>query len=240
MTRILDQPQTTSALAGSVVHDDVTVATGLLVDADFGTNAGISTNRHVRPVGFVVTGIPRAVISALSADDSAAEVRTLRDRIIAYGFSKQEIARAVGVDRRSLSGYSSGEIRPARERLELLRILADLADAVAVERPGRVRDLLLSRRGRLSLVDQLVTTGRSILATWRVWVARSEAIVSVTPRVLQAEPLWAAAARALSEGRLTIPPRGHTVRPESTYEMDLEEATAFAEPSYESRRRGYR
>jgi transcriptional regulator with XRE-family HTH domain len=240
MTTILDQPQTTSALAGAVAHDNVTVATGLLVDSDFGTNAGIPTARHVRPAGLVVTGIPRGMIARLPADDPAAEVRALRDRIIAYGFSRQEIASAVGIDRRSLSGYASGEIRPARERLELLRNLADLADAVAAERPGRVRELLLSRRGRMSLVDQLATMGRSILATWHVWVARSEAVVSVTPRVREAEPLWAAAARALFEGRLRIPPRGHTVRPDSTYEMDLEEAAAFAEPKYESRRRGYR
>jgi transcriptional regulator with XRE-family HTH domain len=240
MTTILDQTQTTSALAGRVANEDVAVATGLLIDADFGTNAGIPTDRHLRPVGLAITGVPRPIIAGLPGDDPAAEVRILRDRIIAYGLSKQEIARAVGVDRRSLSGYASGEIRPSRERLELLRTLADLADAIAVERPGRVRDVLLSRRGRVTLVDQLATMGRSILATWRAWMARSEAIVSVTPRVAKAEPLWAAAARALAEGRLSVPPRGQTVRPESTYEMDLDEAAAFAEPKYKSRRRGYR
>ncbi len=62
----------------------------------------------------------------------------------------------------------------------------------------------------------------------------------MTPRVAQAEPVWAAAALAAAEGRLGVPPRGHTVRPESTYEMNLDEAVAFVEPEYKSRRRGYR
>jgi hypothetical protein len=55
------------------------------------------------------------------------------------------------------------------------------------------------------------------------------------------EPMWAAAARAVAEGRIAEPVREPTVRPESTYEMRPdEEAAAFAEPEYESRRRGYR
>jgi hypothetical protein len=69
---------------------------------------------------------------------------------------------------------------------------------------------------------------------------RTEATVTVTQRRVQDVPVWAAAARALAEGRIKAPPRGHTVRPESTYEMDLVEAAAFAEPKYRSRRRSYR
>jgi transcriptional regulator with XRE-family HTH domain len=238
MTTILDQPQTTSALAESTATAEVGVATGLLVGPDFGTGAGMLARRRLRPVGFVVTG--GAVIERLPENDPAAEVRALRDRIGRHGLSKQEIARAIGVDRRSLSGFARGDIRPSRERLELLRTLADLTDAIAVERPDRVRDILLARRGRLALIDQLTTAGRSILATWRTWVARSEATVTVTARAAQAEPVWAAAARALMEGRLGVPPRAHTLRPESTYETDLREAAAFAEPKYGSRRRGPR
>lgn len=238
MTTILDQPQTTSALAGSVATAEVGVATGLLVGPDFGTSAGMLAPRRLRPVGFVVTG--GAVTGRLPAEEPAAEVRALRDRIGKHGLSKQEIARAIGVDRRSLSGFAKGDIRPSRERLELLRMLADLTDAVAMERPGRVREVLLARRGRIALIDQLTTSGRSILATWRAWVARTEATVTVTPRQAQDEPVWAAAAKALMEGRLGAPPRAHTVRPESTYETDLGEVAAFAEPEYRSQRRGLR
>ncbi|SRR6266568_203685 len=54
------------------------------------------------------------------------------------------------------------------------------------------------------------------------------------------EPIWAAAARALAEGRLGPPPRMPTVRPDSDYKTDPAEAAAFAEPGYRSRRRGYK
>jgi transcriptional regulator with XRE-family HTH domain len=240
VTTILDQPSTTSAVVGSFVHADIALATGLLVDPDFGTNTGIAMARRLRSVAVVMTGVPGPPLTDLAGDDPAAEVRALRDRIAAQGLSKQEIARAIGVDRRSLSGYAKGDIRPSSRRLGLLHTLADLVEAISTERPGRVRDLLLSRRGRVALVDQLGTAGRSILRTWPAWVARTEATVTVTPRVALAEPVWAAAARAVAGGRLGVPRRAHTVRPESTYEMDLDEAMAFSEPEYKSRRRDYR
>lgn len=47
--------------------------------------------------------------------------------------------------------------------------------------------------------------------------------------VSQRPELWAAAARALAEGQLAPPTWERTVRPPETYEMDLEEATAFRE-----------
>lgn len=238
MTLTLDRASTTSAVVGGVAADEVGVVTGLLVGPDFGTTAGMLTRRRLRPVGFVVT---RAAVSErIPAADPAAEVRTLREHIGRHGLSKQEIARAIGVDRRSLSGFAKGDIRPSRERLELLRTLADLTDAIAVERPGRVREIVLARRGRLALIDLLATAGRPILATWRTWVARSEATVLVRRREAQAEPLWAPASRALLEGRLGAPPRAHTIRPASAYETDLSEAVAFVEPEYRSRRRGLR
>jgi transcriptional regulator with XRE-family HTH domain len=236
VTPIQDRSQTTSALTERVSPVEVNLAMGLLVDADFGTSAGVLMPWRFRPVGFAVTSVP--AIARPPEEDPASEVRELRSRILANGLSKQEIARAIGVDRRSLSGYAKGDIRPSRDRLKLLRTLADLTEAISLEHPGRVRDVLLTRRGRLALIDQLVGTGRSILQTWRTWVARSEAAVTVTQRHQNAEPVWAAAARALAAGRLQVPPRGYTVRPDSTYQMDLVEATAFAESDYNSRRRG--
>jgi hypothetical protein len=65
----------------------------------------------------------------------------------------------------------------------------------------------------------------------------AEAVAITRGRV---EPIWAAAARAVAEGRLGPPPRMPTVRPDSDYETDPAEAAAFAEPEYRSRRRGYR
>jgi transcriptional regulator with XRE-family HTH domain len=237
MTAYPNQSQTTSATAGTISPPEVKLATGLLVDADFGTTAGVLTPKRFGPIGFEVTRIPAA---HPPVDDPSAHVRALRERILECGLSKQEIARAIGVDRRSLSGYAKGQIRPSSERLQLLRTLTELCEDIALERPGRVRGVLLSRRGQAALIDQVSISGRAILTTWRTWVTRSDAVVTVTQRRVEGQPLWAAAARALAEGRIHAPTRAHTVRPESTYEMDLAEAGVFAEPEYRSRRRNYR
>ena len=58
----------------------------------------------------------------------AEEVSRLRDQIIdVAGLTCQEIALAIGVDRRSLSGFARGDIRPTPPRLESLRLLAKVA-----------------------------------------------------------------------------------------------------------------
>src|SRR5262249_46298413 len=72
----------TSALPmGAVASEDVTVATGLLVDPDFGTTAGMSAARHRRPIPLVVTTAPGHTVARLPGDDIGAQVRALRDRI---------------------------------------------------------------------------------------------------------------------------------------------------------------
>lgn len=234
MTTILD-PARTTALDVGFETPELDVATGLLVDADFGTNAGMMATKRLRAIGFVVTG--GALAERPPTDDPAAQVRALRSRIQKHRLSKQEIARAIRVDRRSLSGFAKGTIRPSRERLELLRTFAELCDAIDLDRPGTVREVLLARRSHLALIDQLPTAGRSILTTWRTLVTRAEATVTVQPRTTQPAPVWEAAARALLEGRLCTPPRARTVRPESTYETDPDDAAAFNEPEYRSGRR---
>ncbi len=237
---LLDERQTTAAIERRVLRSDVAVATGLVSDLDFGTTAGTSSLRRLRPIVFFVTAIPRTVPARPEQEDVAPVVRSLRDRIASHRLSRQDIARAIGVDRRSLSGYASGEIRPTAERLSLLRAVADLAEAISQECPGRVRDVFLTRRGRLALIDQIEALGPTALTTWRGWLARSEAVVVVSARATPSQPIWAAAAQALREGRLAAPHRPHVVRPESTYEMDLGEAAAFVEPEYKSGRRGNR
>lgn len=233
MTTLLDRPRTTS---GTTDHrPDVNVAATLL-GSDFGTSAGHVQAHRLRPVG-LATSVP--VPQVKRATDDSIEVRALRDRIVSHGITKQEIARAIGVDRRTLSGYARGDIRPSPQRLQFLRILAALVEEVASENPRRVRDVLLSRRGRVSLIDQLQVHGRSILSMWRNWVSRGEAVISVTERQVPGEPVWAAAARAVQEGRLGRPPRAASVRPESTYETDPREAKSFVEPEYRSGRRSH-
>jgi DNA-binding transcriptional regulator YiaG len=210
----------------------------LLVDAVFGTNAGIQTQSLTREV-FGVTTVPASQTTEAGLS-VAEEVRTLREAISSLGVSRQMTARLLGVDRRSLSGWASGEIRPSSERVFALRVLARVVAEIDAEQPGRASDVLNAHRGTTSFMDA-VATGRVRMEAWRSWLARSAAVVTVTTRRPVPEPIWAAAARALAEGRLSAPTWDRTVRPESVYEMRPdEEAGGFAEPDYESGRRDYR
>lgn len=234
MTLIQDRRSTTSV----VRHEDspYTVATGFFVDSVVGTNAGFRAVFRLQPNVFQLTQAVSGLIAV--ASDPVSEVRELRQRIASHGISRQEIARGIGVDRRTLSGYASGEIRPAAERLELLHTLADLCDEISSVRPGRVKDLVFGRHRGRALVDQLGDS--DVVRGWRGWIAEHESIVTVRPTRTRTEPLWVRAAQAYRDGLLATPTRARTVRPEETYELDPEEAALFEEPRYESRRRGYR
>lgn len=237
MSSVLDRPQTSSAAVDRAPRE--ALATGLLVDAVFGTSAGVVI-RTLRSDVFGVTTVsfapPRTTQQAAVAD----EVRTLRDAVAAAGVNKQQLAQLLGVDRRSLSGWVSGEIRPTSERLDVLRAAARVVAEIEAERPGRIDEVLRSSRGTTMLLDA-VASGQTRLEGWRTWLARSESPVTVTARRSTAAPIWAAAAQALAEGRLRAPSWERTVRPESAYEMNPDkEAAAFIEPPYEGGRRDYR
>lgn len=216
----------------------VALHTGLLSEATFGTSSGISDGvRWANPFELVTTmpSVPLDLPAATVAD----EVRELRDYVCSHGLTRQDVARAVGVDRRSLSAWVRGEMRPAAERLRVMHTLARLVNAVASERPGRVRDVLLARRCGAALIDRLGTDGARVLDVWRA-VVRPEAKVTLRPVGRRPEPIWAAAARAAAQGRLSAPTSSRTIRSASTYEMDLDEAGSFEEPELEYGRRGYR
>jgi transcriptional regulator with XRE-family HTH domain len=108
---------------------------------------------------------------------TAAEVAQVRDQLVALGLTRQQVAAVLGVSRRALSGWASGEIRPTLEHVARLRALVAAAEAIADRHPGQVRERLLLPDTR--------------------------------------EPIWAAAAEALAEGRLRPLERQGTVRPES-------------------------
>lgn len=237
MTLLLDRLQTSSA--PPVIDRGEALATGLLVDAAFGTSAGVPF-RSLRSDIFGVTTVPRTRQATSGTPAVADEVRTLRDAISATGVSRQQLARLVGVDRRSLSGWASGGIRPGPERLEALRTVAHVIAEMETERPGRVPELLTTQRGTFTLLDA-VAAGRTRLELWRWWVQRAEANPTVVTRLRTSEPIWAAAAAALAAGRLSTPAREPVVRAAEVYEINPEdEAAAFAEPQQESGRRGYR
>jgi transcriptional regulator with XRE-family HTH domain len=217
---------------------DIEIVLGLLPSVVVGTNAGIVWRSNLHHHVDAVTTVPACERRESVVAD---EVRRLRDDICRHGLTRQDVARGIGVDRRSLSGYASGEINPHPERVEKLRILARITREIDAQHPGRARDLMLRTRGDTTLLDAIAAGRDAIAAAWPTWVAGLRAQVDVRPRTAQrAEPIWSAAARALAEGRLRTPARATTVRPDATYEVDAAEAAMFDEPDLARRRPGYR
>jgi transcriptional regulator with XRE-family HTH domain len=216
----------------------MSLQTGLLIDSVFGTSAGISETTWCGD-DFSITTAP-AVRLAEALLGAAQEVRSLRDRISSRGLTRQDIARALGVDRRSLSGWVRGDIRPTDDRIIKLRLLARLVADVDAERPGRARGLLLDERSGQSLLDRFAREGSSLLTNWPESV-RHDYRTRVTRRAgIAAHPIWEAAARALTAAPTPTPDRSRTVRTSETYEMDLGEASTFDERASERRRQSYR
>ena len=204
----------------------------------YGTNGhlGFSANWSLvqHPCTSWVTGsvpTPRTI---------AGEVRELRDRIIrSTGLSRQEIARAIGVDRRSLSGYVSGEIRPADDRLRSLRELAEIAEW-SVDRFGEhARELLRgtsSTRPPLDVIGDRGQDVRRVLeAGARTLRAAQPSTVSIEPRLTRL-PLHAHALSVWAE-ESSLPARGGTPREPTTYEQDLSTAPQAPDPQERPRRR---
>ena len=232
------QERSTTSLLSAVERDEIELLPGLLVDAVFGTSAGVSLPSSPGKHVFGLTTVPTAARRKMAV--AADEVRQLCDDIRKRGLTRQEIARGIGIDRRSLSGYASGEINPRPERLEALRILERISREIDAERPKQARDVLLMPRGHETLLD-VVASGHYAAATaWRTWIARLEALVEIRPRATKGDPIWSAAAKAFANGQLAVPARASTVRPSDAYEMDMAEAEAFAEePEAGRRRRSY-
>ncbi len=234
MTLIVDEPTTSTTSAAMPARE--AVATGLLLEAVFGTNGGVAM-RSLRGDVFGITTVPVGRPDPM-AQAAASEVHQIRDQARATGLTRQVLAMLLGVDRRSLSGWASGEIRPTAERLAVLRSVARVLTEIQAAYPGRAGEVLGVQRGSTTLLDAVVS-GTTRLDQWRAWLARSTPSVNVMRRPQQGEPIWTAAAKALAEGRLSSPTLERTLRPESTYEMHPDrDAAAFAEPEYESGRRG--
>jgi transcriptional regulator with XRE-family HTH domain len=224
-----DLTTTTSGLAAKSL-ERTALTWGLLFTAVVGTSPGLTSFTDVYVDAFPVTGIG-ATLPIPHEGAVAEEVASSRDRLVRLGLTRQHIARALGVDRRSLSGWATGEIRPTPERLEALRALVALATAIEAERPDRVSGVLLHRRGESDLLDQFARGQEEVLQAWRSWTTHPAATVTVSRRAAAEgrEPIWAAAARALAEGRLRPMERRPSVRASETYEMDLSEAEHFVE-----------
>lgn len=204
-----------------------------------------ATSNHVGIVtSWVVEVTPGATPWSIRfespAPTPAAEVARLRDRVIdAVGLSKQDIARGIGVDRRSLSGFATGEIRPSRLRLRALEVLAESAEWALTRFGIRARDLLREDAGQGAPLD-LIASGRTTviaemeLAAEALGLVRRGA-VSIQPRSANREPLYLRARETWSN-RVDKPTPGGDVRPLSVYEQDLSQA-AQSRPSGGPRRK---
>lgn len=171
----------------------------------------------------------------LSAESSSSfladEVARLRDQIIEVaGLTRQEIALAIGVDRRSLSGFASGDIRPTPPRLESLRLLAKVAQYASSRWGERSRQMLLSaRHGRTPL--ELVAAGDTSVFGVLDSIDAADAAVSTRSLGTKGQPLYLA---ARTRGRPLE--RAGVLREDEIYEQDIADASSFDERPIERRR----
>ena len=170
----------------------------------------------------------------------AEEVRALRDSIVDLaGLTRQEIARSIGVDRRSLSGYVTGEIRPTDERLHMLRELAEVAGWTANRFGERAREVLRGMYSDASPLDLIATgqpaTRESLDAISRVLRPASPQLLAVKRRA--SHPPLHIHALAVWGDETNQPERANTVRDESVYEQDPSEAAHPPEPPPRPRRK---
>jgi transcriptional regulator with XRE-family HTH domain len=182
--------------------------------------------------GITYTSTPRPVRE---------EVQRLRDEIARRTrLTREQIARAIGVDRRSMSAWVKGDATPSEEKLERLQILADVVRDIDATEPGRSTEVLLSRSRGHDLLDH-IAAGR--IAHARAWQALQGATppVTVVHRRSTKRPLHQNALDAYLKGELQPFGRAATIRPESDYEQDLSKAEDLMhdEPVRRSRR-GYR
>ena len=161
----------------------------------------------------------------------AEEVSRLRDQIIEIsGLTRQEIALAIGVDRRSLSGFARGDIRPTPPRLESLRLLAKVVHYAASRWGERSRQMLLSpRHGRTPL--ELVAAGDAGVFGVLDSIDAADAAVSTRSLRTKRQPLYLA---ARNRGRPLD--RAGIFREDGIYEQDLADVSSFDEQPAERRR----
>jgi transcriptional regulator with XRE-family HTH domain len=197
------------------------------------STAWSGTSDHVGPVlTCVVTSVVPPTSWSLPfespAPTAAEEVARLRDRILeATGLSRQDIARGIGVDRRSLSGLATGEIRPTEARLRALQVLADAAEWAAARYGARAKDVLRTDAGKGAALDLIAEGHTSVIsemeeAAMGLGLVRRGS-VSVRARKTSREPLYLKAREAWAD-RVDKPAAGGRVQDPAAYEQDLSRA----------------
>ena len=169
------------------------------------------------------------------------EVQKLRDEIARRTrLTREQIARALGVDRRSLSAWVKGESTPGPDKLERLQLLADVVRDIDASKPGSATEILLSRSGGQDLLDHIASGRLAHASDWNSWRGVGPSVRAVRRRSAK-RPLHQDALDAYLRGELRPLGRAATIRPESDYEQDLSQAEGLMpdEPVRKSRR-GYR
>ena len=204
--------------------DEATSAIALLVDQFWGTYLSTTNN-----------GITNIAVNRPAQE----EVRRLRDEISRRSrLTRQQIARAVGVDRRSLTSWANGTTVPGPDRLERLRFLAALVREIDSLRPSQASEIVLARRRGRDLLD-LVADGRFTEAqNWQRMDVGDPSVRVFTRSVEARRPLYATALEAYLNGQLHTPPRARTIREASDYEQDLDQAEVVFPDEPRSLRQG--
>ncbi|WP_419920033.1 helix-turn-helix domain-containing protein [Candidatus Poriferisocius sp.] len=237
---------TTSPLTASVDMVDETSEFTLLVPAffnedTFGTSDHIGFAARCRVVPDLVssTRFPTARTMWRAV---AAEVEQLRDLVVLRsGLTRQEIARAMGVDRRSLSGFVKGEIRPTEERLRALRVLADTADWSANEfgehARGILRGLDPDRSPLLLIAKGATDIRRELLAIAERFGIVPQTRIQTHVRETEKVPLYLKAS-GVWQGKGSLPTRAGVPRSDAEHEQDLSKAVPSVASPATPRRKG--
>ena len=171
---------------------------------------------------------------------ASSEIARLRDRIISLtGLTKQEIAQAIGVDRRSLYGFATGKIRPADDRIIALQALADTAEWSSRQFGEHARRFLRGVDPESSPL-RLIAEGKTDIRSELLNAAAQDGWDSAAPVGIRhrnvTEPLYIKAA-AVWSGKGSLPTRRGTPRSDAVYEQDLSRAATTLPEAVRRRRR---
>ena len=177
-----------------------------------------------------VTAQPLVVDSV--AHFNAAEVARLQSQILELvRLSRAEIALAIGVDRRSLSGFISGEIQPTPQRMNSLRFLADVVTYANRRWVDRTREILTWRFSERTALE-LVALGDPGVYAFIDNASQGSPPYSISQRQTTKAPTHTTV-KAPNGGPV---PRVGVRRAEQEYSQDLNDAR-FYEEATPSRRR---
>lgn len=171
------------------------------------------------------------------------EVQRLRDEVARRTrLTRQQISRALGVDRRTLSSWANGTTIPTADRLERLRYLAATVREMDAIRPNEATELLLAQRWGGDILDLIARNEFGAVRNWQS-LEPGRAVVEVKRRTSSSfeAPLYANALAAYLEGRLSTPPRARGIRDSTEFEQDLSEGhELFPDEAPVARRGRYR